>query len=263
MTMAKDLTYSERELKQIGKRPLRPDGVDKVTGRARYGADISAPGMLIAKVLRSPHPHARIRAIDTAKAAALAGVKAVISGDDFPDVGADVQMPSEEDDLLRYVAPNVIARDKVLYEGHAVAAVAATSAAIAGKALGLIEVDYEPLPHVTDVDEAMRPDAPVLHDDMFTSGVEPKPDTPSNVAQRVEVSLGDTAEGFAEADIVVERDFTTEAVHQGYIEPQACLASVSGDGSAELWCCTQGHFSIRNGCAQVLGMDISKLRVTS
>ena len=263
MTMTEGLTYSERELKQVGQRPARPDGVDKVTGRARFGADISAPGMLVAKVLRSPHPHARIRAIDTAKAAALAGVKAVISGDDFPDVCADVQMPSEEDDLLRYVAHNVIARDKVLYEGHVVAAVAATSAAIARQALALIEVDYEPLPHVTDVDEAMAPDAPVLHDDMFTSGVEPRPDTPSNVAQRVEVSLGDTAEGFAEADMVVERDFTTAAVHQGYIEPQACLASVSGDGSAELWCCTQGHFSIRNGCAQVLGMDISKLRVTA
>ncbi|MFP6729119.1 MAG: xanthine dehydrogenase family protein molybdopterin-binding subunit [Alphaproteobacteria bacterium] len=263
MTIAKGLTYSERELKQIGKRPLRPDGVDKVTGRARYGADLSAPGMLIAKVLRSPHPHARIHAIDTTKAEALAGVKAVITRDDFPDVGSGERIPSEGDEDLRYTAHNVMARDKALYEGHTVAAVAAISAAIANKALGLIEVDYEPLPHVTDVDEAMKPDAPVLHDDMFTSGVEPTPDTPSNVAQRVEVSLGDTAEGFSEADIVIERDFTTEAVHQGYIEPQACLATVSGDGSAELWCCTQGHFSARNSCAKILDMEMSKLRVTA
>ncbi len=263
MTMADNLTYTERDLKHVGTRPDRPDGVDKVTGRARYGADISAPGMLWAKVLRSPHPHARIRAIDTSKAEALAGVKAVITRDDFPDVSADETIPSEEDDMLRYVAHNVMARDKVLYEGHTVAAVAATTIAIANKAVALIEVDYEPLPHVTDVDEAMKPDAPVLHDDIFTEGVEPTPDTPSNVVKRIEVSHGDVAEGFKAADIIIEREFTTEAVHQGYIEPQACLASVSTDGAAELWCCTQGHFSIRNGCAQVLKMDMAKLRVTA
>ncbi len=263
MTMADGLTYTERALKQVGTRPDRPDGVDKVTGRARYGADITAPGMLVAKVLRSPHAHARIRAIDTSKAEALAGVKAVITRDDFPDVGIDETIPSEEDDLVRYVAHNVMARDKALYEGHTVAAVAATTTAIALKALKLIEVDYEPLPHVTDVDQAMQPDAPVLHDDIFTQGVEPTPDTASNVFSRIEIRHGDVAEGFETADIIVEQEFTTEAVHQGYIEPQACLASVSGDGSAELWCCTQGHFSIRNGCAQVLKMDISKLRITA
>ena len=263
MTMADDLTYTERNLKQVGTRPDRPDGVDKVTGRARYGADITAPGMLWAKVLRSPHPHARIRAIDTSRAEALTGVKAVITRDDFPDVGADETIPSEEDDMLRHVAHNVMARDKVLYEGHAVAAVAATTVAIANRAVALIEVDYELLPHVTDVDEAMKPDAPVLHDDIFTQGVEPTPDTPSNIVKRIEVSHGDVAEGFEAADIIIERSFTTEAVHQGYIEPQACLASVSADGAAELWCCTQGHFSIRNGCAQVLNMDIAKLRVTA
>ncbi|MFP6740102.1 MAG: xanthine dehydrogenase family protein molybdopterin-binding subunit, partial [Alphaproteobacteria bacterium] len=261
--MADGLGYTDRVLKQVGTRPDRPDGVDKVTGRARYGADITAPGMLMAKVLRSPHPHARIRAIDTTKAEALTGVKAVITRDDFPDVGADETIPSEEDDMLRHVAHNVMARDKVLYEGHTVAAVAATTIAIALKAVALIEVDYELLPHVTDVDEAMKPDAPVLHDNIFTQGVEPTPDIPSNVVKRIEVSHGDVAVGFADADIIVEREFTTEAVHQGYIEPQACLASFSANGVAELWCCTQGHFSIRNGCAQVLNLDISKLRVTA
>ena len=263
MPLDESLGYSDRPLKQIGKRPLRPDGVDKVTGRARYGADASASGMLVARVLRSPHPHARIRAIDTSKAEALAGVKAVVTRDDFPEITADETIAGEGDDSLRHTADNVMAREKVLYEGHAVAAVAATSAAIARKALALIEVGYEPLPHVTDVEEAMRDDAPVLHDDMFTAGVEPVPDKPSNVAQRVEVTLGDVEQGFAQADIVIERDFRTEAVHQGYIEPHACLASFGEDGRAELWCCTQGHFSVRNGCAQVLGMDISRLRVTA
>jgi len=255
--------YRPRDFKQIGSRPLRPDGVDKVTGRARFGADTTAPGMLIAKVLRSPHAHARILGFDTSKAEALEGVKAVVTRDDFPDVDPDAIMTGEEDDELRWVATNVMARDKALYQGHAVAAVAATNARIAKQALGLIEVDYEVLRHVTDVDEAMKPGAPVLHDDMFTSGVEPKPETPSNVASRLEVVHGDVEVGFAEADVVIERDFTTEAVHQGYIEPHACLASYGEDGMAELWCCTQGHFTIRNGCAQILGMDISKLRVTA
>jgi len=253
----------ESRFHQVGTRPVRPDGIDKVTGRAKFGADHKLPGMLIGRVLRSPHPHARIRAIDTAKAEALAGVKAVVTHRDFSGVIPDEILHGEADESLRDIAVNVMARDKALYEGHAVAAVAATSAAVARKALSLIEVDYEPLPHVTDVEAAMRPDAPVLHDHMFTSGIEPKPDKPSNVARYMEVTLGDVAEGFAEADAVVERTFKTEAAHQGYIEPQACLASCGEDGQAELWCCTQGHYFVRNACAKLLGIDLSKLRVTA
>jgi len=248
---------------RVGTRPVRPDGVDKVTGRAKFGADLKLPGMLIGRVLRSPHPHARIRAIETAKAEALAGVKAVVTAADFPHVRTGEILFAEGDESLHDIVHNVMARDKVLYEGHAVAAVAATSAAVAKKALSLIAVDYEPLPHVTDVEAAMRPDAPVLHDDMFTKGVEPTPETPSNVARRLEITLGDIETGFAEADVVVERDFRTEAVHQGYIEPQACVANVAEDGQAELWCCTQGHFFVRHACARLLEMDISKLRVTA
>lgn len=246
-------TRSEHAFKQVGHRPLRPDGLDKVTGRARFGADATAPGMLVGKVLRSPHPHARIRSIDTSQAEALPGVKAVITHKDFtPSEGAD-----------RDVLINVMAQAKALYEGHAVAALAAVSAAVARKALRLIKVDYEVLPHVTDVDAAMAPDAPVLHDDMFTIGVEPAPDKPSNVAQRFEVGLGDVDGGFAQADVIVEREFKTEAAHQGYIEPHACLASMGSDGQGELWCCTQGHYMVRNTSAALLGMDISKLRVTA
>jgi CO/xanthine dehydrogenase Mo-binding subunit len=237
----------------VGTRPLRPDGVDKVTGRARFGADTTAPGMLVGKILRSPHAHARIRSIDASKALALAGVKAVVTRDDFED---------RRDHGERDVLHNVMARDKALYEGHAVAAVAATSAVVARQALKLIEVDYEVLPHVTDVDAAMRSDAPILHDNMFTKGVDPAPTTASNVAQRLEFALGDIEAGFAAADHVVERSFRTEASHQGYIEPHACLASVGPDGQGELWCCTQGPYMVRNVCAELLGMDVSKLRVT-
>lgn len=237
----------------VGTRPLRPDGYDKVVGRARFGADASAPGMLVGRILRSPHPHARIRAIDTSRAAKLPGVRAIVTRDDFKD----------GDPSLKDVLANVMARDKALYDGHAVAAVAATSASVARQALKLIKVDYEILPHVTDVDEAMKPGAPVLHADMHTQNVEPAPKKASNIASRCEFGHGDPEEGFKQADVVIERRFKTEATHQGYIEPHACLASVGSDGQGELWVCTQGHYMVRNTCAALIGMDVSKLRVTA
>ena len=253
----------ERQLKIVGTRPLRPDGVDKVTGRAKFGADIRVPNMLIGRVLRSPHAHARIKSIDTSKAQALPGVKAVMTSADLGDLPSEFIPAGEMMVNYRDMTRNVMAREKALYEGHAVAAVAAVSEAVAAEALALIEVEYEVLPHVLDVARAMEPDAPLLHDDMYTIGMDPKPARPSNVAKRVEFALGDVAAGFAKADVVVERDFTTQPVHQGYIEPHACLASVSEDGQAELWCTTQGQFIVRSFCAKLLGMELAKLRVTA
>ena len=253
---------TEREFKVVGTRPLRPDGVDKVTGRAKFGADLYMANMLVGKVLRSPHAHARIKSIDTSKALALQGVKAVITAGDLSDLPSEFIPAGEMMVNFRDMTRNIMAREKALYEGHAVAAVAATTEAVAEQALELIDVDYEVLPHVIDVAEAMAPDAPVLHDNMYTIGVDPKPAQPSNVAKRVEFNLGDIAAGFAKADVVVEREFTTAPVHQGYIEPHACVASVSEDGQAELWCTTQGQFIVRSFCAKLLGMDLAKLRVT-
>ena len=248
--------------KWVGTRPIRPDGVDKVTGRANFGADFAAAGMLTGKVLRSPHAHARILSIDTSKAAALKGVKAVVTAADFPEQESVWVAAGEVQINYRDLSANAMARDKALYDGHAVAAVAATSTAIANQALALIEVEYEILPHVIDVVEAMAPDAPILHDGMITEGVEPRPETASNVFKRVEFPLGDVEAGFAEAEVVVEREFTTQPVHQGYIEPQAVVANVSEDGQCQIWCTTQGQFMIRAFCAQVVGMDISQIRVT-
>ena len=250
-------------LNWIGTRPIRPDGVDKVTGKARFGADFSLPGMLHGKVLRSPHPHALLKSIDISKAAALPGVKSIVTRDDFNDMPSEFVPAGEMLVNYRDIVRNVMAREKVLYDGHAVAAVAATSNTIARRALKLIDVKYEILPHVIDVEEAMKPDAPLLHDDLFTVGIEPVPEKPSNVAKRVEFSLGDLEKGFSESDVTVERSFYTAPVHQGYIEPHACVASVSADGLAELWCTTQGHYVVRGHCARMLGMDISKLKVTA
>jgi CO/xanthine dehydrogenase Mo-binding subunit len=254
--MSFDAAYQSKSFKSVGTRPLRPDGVDKVTGRARYGADFNMPGQLVARVLRSPHAHARIIRIDTARAAALKGVKAVVTAADLPDL-------TNGNAGLYAVLDNCMARNKALYDGHAVAAVAAFDEKTAKAALKLIEVEYEVLPHVVDVDAAMQADSPVLDDSVFTKGVDPAPDTPSNVANRSEFGHGDVDAGFAAADVIVERSYKTEQTHQGYIEPHACVANCNSDGTADLWVCTQGHFVYRQTCADLLGLEVSKLRVTS
>ncbi|MDX8538798.1 xanthine dehydrogenase family protein molybdopterin-binding subunit [Mesorhizobium abyssinicae] len=251
-----DPRYSGRNFSSVGTRPIRPDGVDKVTGRARYGADFNMAGQLVGRVLRSPHAHAIIRKIDTSKAEKLAGVKAVITAKDLPDL-------TDGDAGMYDILDNCMARAKALYDGHAVAAVAAVDARTARQALKLIAVDYEVLPHVTDVDEAMKHTAPLINDTTFTEGLEEKPVKPSNVTKRSQFGHGDVHQGFGHADFIVERSFKTEQTHQGYIEPHACVASVSSDGTADLWVCTQGHFVYRQHCAQLLGMEASKLRVTS
>ncbi|MCY3837248.1 MAG: xanthine dehydrogenase family protein molybdopterin-binding subunit [Gammaproteobacteria bacterium] len=250
---------SEIDNQWIGKRTIRPDGEDKVTGRAAFGADFAQAGMLWGKVLRSPHPHARIVSIDLDRAAAAPGVKAVMSGADLVDFPLDTPVLVGPADM-RFVSRNVMARDKALYAGHAVAAVAATTAEAAQAALELIDVDYEPLPWVIDVDDAMQPDAPVLHEFLRTQGDDSAADAPTNVASRAEFTLGDVEDGFAEADVVIERDFKTKPVHQGYIEPHACLVSVAADGRATIWSSSQGQFMVRNATAKMTGAKLSEIR---
>jgi CO/xanthine dehydrogenase Mo-binding subunit len=245
-----DKKFTGQDFKVVGTRVKRPDGIDKVTGRARYGADMNAPGQLVALMLRSPHAHARIKKIDTSKAEKLKGVKAVITAADLPDL---TNGNAGLFDTLEYC----MARDRALYDGHAVAGVAAIDKTTAKKALKLIKVTYEKLPHVTDVDEALLPDAPAVQPRYSQKG------QPANFMSKGEFGHGDIDKGFAEADVIVERSYKTGQTHQGYIEPHACLASVSPDGTGELWVTTQGHFSYRNTCAQLLGMDIAKLKVTS
>ncbi|MHB8529020.1 MAG: xanthine dehydrogenase family protein molybdopterin-binding subunit [Caulobacteraceae bacterium] len=250
------------ELKVVGTRPVRPDGADKVTGKAAYGADFSMPGMIVGRIKRSPHAHARILAIDTRRARALAGVKAVVTAADFPDLASEELDGGEAAANLRDISLNCMARDKALYHGHAVAAVAAVSAAIAEEALDLIVVEYEVLPHVIEVEAAMAKDAPVLHDHLFTEGLEVRPERASNIARRNRLVRGDLAEGFAAADLVIEDRYVTAAVHQGYIEPHACVAYLAPDGQGQVWASSQGAFMVRTYCAKVLGLESADIRVT-
>jgi xanthine dehydrogenase molybdenum-binding subunit len=242
----------------IGTRPIRPDGIDKVTGRARYGADFNFPDMLYGRILRSPHAHAIIKSINVEKALKLPGVKAIVTSADLPEADKRPWPLGEQSVVPYYLSCNVLARDKVLYDGHAIAAVAAVDPHIAEEALGLIEVEYELFPPVMSVDEAMRPDAPILLPELRNKE---DGDKPTNVAGHVQFKRGDIEAGFKAADYVVERQFKTEMVHQGYIEPHAAVGLYNPDGHATIYCCTQGSFTVRTLTAAVLGIPEGNIKV--
>ena len=247
--------------KVIGTRPVRHDGVDKVTGRAVYGGDMRLPGLLYGQVLRSPHAHARIKSIDTSKAQALPGVKAVLTGADLPETGDTIVDLGEGPARLKYISDNVLATDKVLYSGHPVAAVCATNLHIAEEALDLIEIDYEVLPAVLDVREAMQEGAPQLHDDMTTQEFGEDSGRTSNLATHFQHQLGDPDTAFAAADVVIEREFRTATVHQGYIEPHNATAMWNADGQITIWTSTQGSFAARAQTGAVIDVPVSKIKV--
>jgi len=252
----------ENKYKVVGTRPIRHDGEDKVTGRALYGADFTTTGLLHGKVLRSPYAHARIKSIDTSQAEAHPGVKAVITAADMPEVEDGIVTLGEGGAAnLKFLQNNILADSKALYKGHAVAAVAASNPHIAEEALALIQVDYEVLPPVMDVKEAMGRDAPLLHEDLKTTSLGQKSDTPSNVAKHLQAKEGDIEKGFAEADEIVEREFKTATVHQGYIEPHNATALYRADGHLTIWCSTQGAFEVRDQIEKILLMPVAKIKV--
>ena len=270
--MTSNIVLSNQEYNVVGSRPVRHDGEEKVTGRARYSADINLPGLLHAKVLRSPHAHARIKGIDASRALALPGVKAVVTSADFNQpTGRVIDLGEGAMVNPKFLSNNCMAADKALYKGHAVAAVAATSAHIAEQALKLIDVDYEVLPGVVDVLEAMKDDAPILHErlanatnpNMRPGGLrsDDDPGKSSNIANHFFFEAGDIDKGFAEADIIVEREFRTESVHQGYIEPHAATALWAADGHVTIWGSSQGHFNVRDQTANILGVPVSNIKV--
>ena len=260
-------TKSPGKYRVVGTRPIRHDGLDKVTGRAKFGADIQMPGMIHGKVLRSPHAHARIRSIDTSKAEALPGVHAVATSKDFPILEDQVIDLAEVMGNVRMMAENALAFEKVLYIGHAVAAVAATNTHIAEEALDLIEVDYEVLPAFFNVHDAQKEDAPLLHGSMTTMfrvdrvGRGEDTGSKSNVAGHTQFKRGDLEKGFKEADVIVQGEYATQTVHQGYIEPHASMASWAPDGRLTVWTSTQGPFGIRAATAAILGMPESMVKV--
>ena len=238
-----NVVLSTQEYGVVGTRPIRHDGIDKVTGRAQYGADIQMPRLLHGKVLRSPHAHARIKSIDISKAERHPGIQAVVTAGDFPARGSDDTLVSGEAAVrLQYLRDNILASDKVLYKGQPVAAVAAASPHVAEEALDLIEVEYEVLLPVLTAPDGMKDDAPLLHNSLKTDDVGNRTDKVSNVASHFQHRLGNIEKGFQDADLVIEREFNTKTVHQGYIEPHNATAYWSMDGRVTIWCSTQGPF---------------------
>ncbi|MEM9178009.1 MAG: xanthine dehydrogenase family protein molybdopterin-binding subunit [Myxococcota bacterium] len=252
----------DRKWKQIGSRPIRHDGLDKVTGRARFGADFTLPGALQGVFVRSPHAHARILGIDTRRAEKLPGVKAVITAADLPEVPMKwiAQGPGGVDPGANQRV--ILAREKVLYHGHAFAAVAATSREIAVEAGRLIDVEWEVLEPVLSIDQALADAAPVLHEGQRTEGAGPPVEGDTNITNQIVFEGGDLDAGWAAADVVVEGEFETPMVHQGYIEPHACLANAREDGTSEIWCATQGPFGVKTETANLTGTDPQTIKVT-
>ena len=256
------LKSGDEKFKVIGTRPIRHDGADKVTGRALYGADFQTAGLLHGKILRSPHAHARIKSIDTSAAEKLPGVRAVVTAKDMPQTTGEVNMGEAGAQNVAFLRGNVLADRKALYRGHAVAAVAAVSPHIAEEAIALIKVEYEVLPAVLTVPEAMKKGAPIVHDDLKMTEFGQKTKHVNNIATHFQHKKGDVEKGFKEADVVIEREFTTQTVHQGYIEPHNVAALWNQDGRVLIWCSTQGSFFVRNATAKVLGLPESQIRVT-
>ncbi|MCI0789418.1 MAG: xanthine dehydrogenase family protein molybdopterin-binding subunit [Chloroflexi bacterium] len=270
--MASNVVLVNEEFDVVGTRPIRHDGNDKVTGRARYSADMTLPRLLHGKILRSPHAHARIKSIDPSRALALPGVKAVVTSADFAQPSGKVADLGEGAMANpKWISNNCLAAEKALYRGHAVAAVAATSLQAAEEALALIDVDYEVLPAAVDLEAAMKSDAPILHERLANSenpnirpgGLRDDDDTgkATNISNHFIFELGDTEQGFKDADVIVEREFRTATVHQGYIEPHSATAMWGEDGKLTIWCSSQGHFQIRDLTSLVLGIPVSEIKV--
>ncbi|MGE3819605.1 MAG: xanthine dehydrogenase family protein molybdopterin-binding subunit, partial [Isosphaeraceae bacterium] len=262
MSHAEELYLGKSDYQVIGRRPVRHDGADKVTGKAVYTSDVALPNLAHGSILRSPHAHARIVSIDVTEAMAVPGVLAVATSDDFPDL-VDKHALMGEAGLVNLgdLAANCLARGKTLYRGHAVAAVAAVNPHAAEEAARKIKVEYEVLPSVTWVLDAMKEDAPILHENLRTDTMGQKGEVPTNVASHLIFEQGDVEAGFRQADVVVEREFRTASVHQGYIEPHVSVALWNEDGRVKIWTATQGAFNCRQQVAELLQVPLSRVLV--
>ena len=250
MTSIKD----PKKYKVIGTRPVRPDGTDKVTGRALYGADFDITGLLHGKILRSPHPHARIKSINFDEALKIDGVLAVVTSKDLPD-------NPDGNSSVAYGRGNILAKDKVLYVGHAVAGVVAIDPHTAEEALEVIKVDYEILSPSLSVEEAMNDDSEIIHENAFMKEFGEMTTVNNNIDEHFQHKMGNVSKGFDEADLVVEGKYSTVMVHQGYIEPHAATALWKADGSITVWNSTQGAFPDRDEMSNILDVPISKIKV--
>lgn len=249
-----------KEFKVVGTRPIRHDGIDKVLGRAQYGADLKLPGLIHGAVLRSPYAHARIKRIDASRAAQVTGVFSVITGEDMPIAASKVVDLGEEITDLKWASERVMAQDKVIYRGHPVAAVAAVDLNTALEALKVIDVEYEPLPAVISLGDAMAPAATVIHEDLVGNHLGEKVAN-TNIAEHTRSEFGDPEAGFAESTTVLERTYTIARAHQGYIELHNGTAFWSPDDKLTVYTSTQAPFGVRTSLSTILKLPLSSIKV--
>jgi xanthine dehydrogenase molybdenum-binding subunit len=262
MAHTEEVYLGRKEYQVLGTRPVRHDGADKVTGKAIYAADLQLPSMAHGRMVRSPHAHAKIKSIDVREALATPGVFAIVTADDFPNLAEKHAVMGEAGEVnLAHMAANCLAKGKALYRGHAVAAVAAANVHLAEEAAAKIKVDYEVLPSVTWVLDAMNDGAPILHDELRTAFMGKAEDKPTNVAVHLQFEKGNVALGFKQADLVIEREFRTASVHQGYIEPHVAVAMWNEDNRLKIWTATQGAFNCRQQVAELLQIPVSQCLV--
>lgn len=255
-------SLGDAPLQVVGKRLPRVDAGERVTGRAIFPADLVRPGMVVGVVKRSVEAHARIVSIDTSAARALKGVLAVVTADDFPVVPPGTIIPFGETGADAWVSSVIaLARDKVLWRGQPVAAVAAVDMPTAEAALALIEVATEPLPVVMDILAATAPDAPVLHPDWKPKGFDAGSAVPRNVGSRTVIERGDLEAAVDRADVFATASTVSDTAHQGYIEPMACVAEADPKGNVTLWVSTQGAFQTEIQTAVLTGLAQSKIKV--
>ena len=234
----------------IGRSITRGEGPDKVTGKSIYTADISVPGMLWGRVLRSPYPYARIVSIDTSKALALPGVYAVVTGQDVPETRVGRRM----------LDMPILAQDVVRFVGEKVAAVAAGSKDICDEALLLIEVEYEELDAVFDAEEAMESSAPDLHPDMDSyTGLPQPPSGIKNTFAHITWEKGDIEQGFKESDIIFEHSFNAQLMHQAYIEPHACIVDASEGNQVNIWANNKDPYMLRDQVSAAWGVPTENI----
>ncbi len=258
---------TNNKFKVIGTRPIRHDGADKVTGRALYGADFSMARISYGKILRSPHAHAKIKSIDTSKAEKIQGVLSIMTGKDISNTknsqGEDKKVTlGELSTDLKYLREGIMATKKAVFKGQPVAAITATNVHIAEEACKVIEVSYEVLDSVINAPEAMKSNAPIIQEDLRTSELGVELDSQTNIAEHFQHKTGDVSKGFNESDIVIDREFNTSTVHQGYIEPHNCVVHWRDDGRIYVWNTTQGPFNVRDATAEVLGVSLSDIKLT-
>ncbi|MGI9521893.1 MAG: xanthine dehydrogenase family protein molybdopterin-binding subunit [Hyphomicrobiaceae bacterium] len=262
MTVARPTHTPDFQTRVVGKSIARIDGRSRTTGEARYPADIALPGMLYAKVLRSPHAHGLIRSIDISKARSLPGVHAVITGADFVDVPVGSAIPMGETGYDMWAVSEInMARRKVCWVGQPVAAVAAVDPYTASAACDLIAVDYNILKPAVDLKTAITPDAPVIHDHVFTTGIEGQSRIPSNICSRTVITHGEATEAYIAAVAKSSISVAVDTGHQGYLEPQATVAQVDADGLVTVFASTQGQFTAELMIASILGLPLSKIKV--